>query len=57
MKHGPIKGKIRLRKSEDNMIYVVKTMKQASKEVEADVMNKKVQVRNNRKERRRGKHS
>ncbi len=57
LKHGPIKGKIRLRRSEDNRIYVVKTMKQASKEVEADVMNKKEQVRNNRKERRRGKHS
>ena len=57
MKHGPIKGKIRLRRSEDNVVYVIKTMKQAGAEVEADVMNKKEQVRNSRKERRRGKHS
>ncbi len=57
MKHGPIKGKIRLRRAEDTMIYVVKTMKRASPEVEADIQNKKNQVRNNRKERRRGKHS
>ncbi len=57
MKHGPIKGKIRLRRAEDNMVYVIKTMKQAGAEVEADVMNKKEQVRNSRKERRRGKHS
>ncbi len=39
------------------MVYVIKTMKQAGAEVEADVMNKKEQVRNSRKERRRGKHS
>lgn len=57
MKHGPIKGKIRLRRAEDNMVYVIKTMKQAGAEVEADVINKKEQVRNSRKERRRGKHS
>ena len=57
MKHGPIKGKIRLRRAEDTMIYVVKTMKRANPEMEADIQNKKNQVRNNRKERRRGKHS
>ncbi len=55
-RHGAIKGKIRLRKTEDNKIYVIKTMKQASPDVVEDIMNKKNQVRKSRKERRRGRH-
>lgn len=50
-----IKEKIRLRKSESDQIYVVKTMKQAGPEIVQDVLNKKNQVRSNRKERRHSK--
>ncbi len=54
-RHGAIKGKIRLRRSEDNKIYVVKTMKQIGPDVVQDIMNKKNQVRKSRKERRHKK--
>lgn len=51
-RHGMIKEKIRLRKSENDQIYVVKTMKQANPEIVQDILNKKSQIRNSRKERR-----
>lgn len=51
--HGPMKGKIRLRRSESGRIYVVKTMKKAGPEVVADVMDKKDQIRERRKMKRR----
>lgn len=54
-RHGAIKGKIRLRRSKNNKIYVVKTMKQVSSEVVQDIINKKNQVRITRKERRHKK--
>lgn len=54
-RHGMIKEKIRLRKSKNDQIYVVKTMKQAGPEIVQDVLNKKNQVRSNRKERRHSK--
>lgn len=38
--HGMIKMKIRLRKSEDNQIYVVKTMKQVEEVVVEDIRSK-----------------
>lgn len=54
-RHGAIKGKIRLRRSESGSIYVVKTMKQIDADGVQDILNKKSQVRQNRKERRHKK--
>ncbi len=53
--HGAIKGKIRLRRAEDGKIYVVKTMRQIDSDGVQDIINKKNQVRQNRKERRHNK--
>jgi len=50
--HGVLKGKIRLRRSEDNKIYVVKTMKQADTVIVQDIIDKKKLLRENRKEKR-----
>ena len=55
MRHGSIKGKIRMRKSVNNNIYVVKTMRQAGPDVVEDIINKRNQTRENRKERRHNK--
>ncbi|MDE6219153.1 MAG: exonuclease domain-containing protein [Lachnospiraceae bacterium] len=54
-RHGAIKGKIRLRRTEQGKIYVVKTMKQVDAEGVQDIINKKNQVRKSRKERRHKK--
>lgn len=54
-RHGAIKGKIRLRRAEDGGIYVVKTMKQIDSDGVQDIMDKKSQVRQSRKERRHKK--
>lgn len=54
-RHGTIKGKIRLRRAENGRIYVVKTMKQIDSDGVQDIMNKKSQVRQSRKERRHKK--
>lgn len=54
-RHGAIKGKIRLRRSENDRIYVVKTMRQVDGEVVQDIIDKKNQVRRTRKERRHKK--
>ena len=54
-RHGVIKGKIRLRRAEGGRIYVVKTMKQADTDMVQDIINKKNQVRQNRKEKRHKK--
>jgi inhibitor of KinA sporulation pathway (predicted exonuclease) len=51
-KHGMIKGKIRLRKSSDNKIFVEKTMKQVDQDVVDDLVKKRNMVRENRKEKR-----
>lgn len=48
-RHGAIKGKIRLRKSSGDKIYVVKTLKRADSDTIEEIMNKKEQVRRNRK--------
>ena len=50
--HGPIKGKIRIRKSESGKIYVVKTMKRADPDVVEDILNKKKQIRESRNRKR-----
>lgn len=55
VRHGAIKGKIRLRRTENGRIYVVKTMRQIDSEGVQDIMDKKSQVRQNRKERRHKK--
>jgi hypothetical protein len=47
-----IKGKIRLRKSSDNKIFVEKTMKQVDQDVVDDLVKKRNMVRENRKEKR-----
>lgn len=54
-RHGAIKGKIRLRKSmrHTNKIYVVKTMRQAAPEMISEIIGKKNQIRENRKEKRK----
>lgn len=50
--HGLIKCKIRIRKSaSDESLYVVKTMKQATPEMVADIMQKRRNAKNARKER------
>lgn len=54
-RHGTIKGKIRLRRAENGRIYVVKTMKQIDSDGVQDIMNKKSEVRQSRKERRHKK--
>lgn len=54
-RHGMIKGKIRLRRTEHGRIYVVKTMKQVDSDGVQDIINKKNQVRRSRKERRHKK--
>lgn len=54
-RHGVIKGKIRLRRAESGRIYVVKTMKQADADMVQDIIDKKNQVRKNRKEKRHKK--
>ena len=52
-KHGYLKGKIRMRKSiHDDSIYVVKTLKSIDETVVTDIMKKKEQTRELRKERR-----
>lgn len=51
-KHGNIKGKIRMKKSSYDKIYVVKTMKQISVEAVDDIIDKRNQIREGRKERR-----
>ncbi len=50
--HGLLKGKIRLRKSADNRIYVVKTLKQIGPEVLQDILMKRKHGREMRRERR-----
>lgn len=52
-KHGLLKGKIRMRKSVHDNIYVVKTMKQVTEETVEEILNRKEQSRENRKERRK----
>lgn len=54
-RHGFIKGKIRLRKSVNDKIYVVKTMRQVGTDVVDDIANKKRQVSKVRKEHRKNK--
>ena len=52
-KHGLLKGKIRMRKSVHDNIYVVKTMKQVTEETVEEILSRKEQTRENRKERRK----
>lgn len=52
-KHGNLKGKIRMRKSADDRIYVVKTMKLVNDEVVKEIMERKEQSRESRKEKRK----
>lgn len=52
-KHGYLKGKIRMRKSVDDKIYVVKTMKQVTAETVQEILDRKEQTRENRKEKRK----
>lgn len=51
-KHGNIKGKIRMKKSLNDKIYVVKTMKQVNMETVDDIITKRNQLREGRRERR-----
>ena len=44
-KHGPMKGKIRLRKSENNKVYVIKTLKFISEEEVEKIKNKKIKAK------------
>ncbi len=52
-KHGLLKGKIRIRKSVDDRVYVVKTMKQVNEETAQEILYKKEHSRENRKEKRK----
>ena len=51
-KHGNIKGKIRMKKSVQDKVYVVKTMKQVNAEAVNDIISKRNQIREGRRERR-----
>lgn len=51
--HGPLKGKIRVRKSESGRTYVVKTMKRAGPQIVADIKDKREQLRERRRMKRR----
>lgn len=51
-RHGAMKGKIRLRRSHDDKIYVVKTIRQADPDMVEEIVEKRRQVRRSRKERR-----
>ncbi len=51
-RHGYIKGKIRMKKSVNDRIYVVKTMKQVGIDTVDDIIRKKNHIRDDRKERR-----
>lgn len=52
-RHGLLKGKIRMRKSIDDRVYVVKTMKQVSEETMQELISRKEQSRENRKDKRK----
>ena len=51
-KHGYMKGKIRMRKSVDGEVYVVKTLKKVDEDIVDVITQKKLQGRENRKEKR-----
>ena len=51
-KHGNIKGKIRMKRSTHDKIYVVKTMKQINMDTVNDIVDKRNQLREVRRERR-----
>lgn len=51
-KHGYIKGKIRMKKSVHDRIYVVKTMKQVGVDTVDDIIKKRNQIREIRREKR-----
>lgn len=51
-RHGNIKGKIRMKKSPYDKIYVVKTMKQINVDTVNDIIDKRNQIREGRRERR-----
>ena len=51
-KHGFMKSKVRIRKSEDDMIYVVKTDKFITEEEVSDIRNRQEKSKQQRKERR-----
>ncbi len=51
-KHGNIKGKIRMKKSTQDKVFVVKTMKQINAETVNDIISKRNQIREDRRDRR-----
>lgn len=51
-RHGLLKGKIRIKKTDDNRVYVVKTMKQIDEKGFEDILEKRNQGRENRKEKK-----
>ncbi len=56
-KHGYIKGKIRMKKADDGNFFVVKTMKQVSEDIVADVAEKQEKIRKQRADKRHSKHN
>lgn len=54
-KHGYIKGKIRMRKSLHDKVYVVKTLKLVNEETVEDILKRQEKARENRKEKRRNR--
>ncbi|MBD5544617.1 MAG: exonuclease domain-containing protein [Lachnospiraceae bacterium] len=51
--HGNMKGKIRIRKTEENMYYVVKTLKFITEEEKAEILSKREKVSLHRKKGRK----
>lgn len=51
--HGIMKGKIRMRKTEKDTVYVIKTLRFITEEEKKEIMNKKEKVRIHRKEKRK----
>ena len=52
-KHGLMKGKIRLKKTEDGSVYVVKTQKFISEEEAEEIITKREHIREMRREKRK----
>lgn len=56
-KHGFFKGKIRMRKTNTDHVYVVKTIKPVSEDVVEDILQKKEQAKAIRREKRQREHN
>ena len=54
LQHGFIKGKIRMKKTEDDRVYVVKTLKATDMDGASQVLGKQLAIREKRRRKRLG---